>query len=55
LTYCATTDHLRAAYTPLMRLPAAAEKCFKPLRVTNDRGQLTETFQKARSSVAATA
>ncbi len=49
LTYCATTDRLRAAYTPLMPLPSKFERCFQPLRVTDAEGGLTDDLLKARA------
>ena len=49
LTYCAMNDRLRAAYTPRIRLPTRFEKCFEPLRITDERGWLTEDLLEARS------
>jgi len=49
LTYCATSDSLRSAYTPQVRLPSEFEKCFEPLRVTDPEGGLTDALLKARA------
>ncbi|WP_193173219.1 B12-binding domain-containing radical SAM protein [Nisaea nitritireducens] len=48
LTYCAMSDGLRSAYTPLVPLPSQFEKCFEPLRITDAGGGLTEELLKAR-------
>jgi len=53
LTYCAMSDGLRSAYTPLVRLPSKFEACFTPLQITDAAGGLTEDLIKARSKSSA--
>jgi hypothetical protein len=49
LTYNATTDRLRSAYKPLFRMADHFARDFEPLRVTDEKGALTDQFLEAQS------
>lgn len=55
LTYSATTDALRLAYRPRVRMAAHAEAAFTPLAITDAKGEPTEAFEAAREAPGALA